>query len=241
MMVLHAHYAMVQLYSRVKIVAAFLNHIRKCVPIESHSSKNIGLQQNHELTNDQFFLSMNRSLNFGGISLLQSSKKNDNLMNVTDNHECVFDSTYYESNVDDFDEVDEITRSKIQFSLNQKLQPRVMFQVQMHNMIAKQGGPLCLYDRITSLMNSYLQSGQVLSTPFMSRRVLQKHLEKVYNTTALKPFHRTVYLSSGCKVTVPTFDVENMLLSLLLNDQMMTSSRCGARVGGAKTLKLLHF
>ena len=104
---------------------------------------------------------MNRSLNFSGISLLQSSKKNDNLMNATDNHEYVLDSTYDESNADDFDEVDEISRMKIPFSENEPLplQPHVMFQVQMHNMIAKQGDPLCLYDRNISLMNSYLQSG----------------------------------------------------------------------------------
>ena len=143
---------------------------------------------------------MDRSLNFGGISLLQSSRKSDNLMNVTDNHECVFDSTYDESNVDDFDEVDEITRLKIPFSVNQQLQPHVMFQVQMCNMIAKQVASLCLYDRIMSMMNSYLQSGQILNTPFMSSCVLQKHLESICNTTPLKPLHRTVSLSSGCKV-----------------------------------------
>ena len=120
-----------------KSCRSFLNHITKCDPIESHSSKNIGLQQSHELTNDQFFLSMNQLLNFGGISLLRSSKKNDNLINATDNHECVLDSTYDESNADDFDEVHEISSMKFPFSENQQLQPHVMFQVQMCNMIAK--------------------------------------------------------------------------------------------------------
>jgi hypothetical protein len=74
-------------------------------------------------------------------------------------------------------------------------------------------------------MNSYLQYGQILITPFISSRVLHKHLEKVYNTASLKPLHKTGSLSSGCKVTVPTFDVENMLLSMLINDQMMTSPK----------------
>jgi len=106
-------------------------------------------------------------------------------MNATYNHECVFDSTYDESNADDFDEVDEITSMKFQFSVNQQLQTHVMFQVQMRNMIAKQGAPLCLCDRIMSLMNYYFQSGQILNTPFMPIRVLQKHLESVYNTTPL--------------------------------------------------------
>jgi hypothetical protein len=116
---------------------SFLNHIRKCVPIESHSSKNIDLQKDLELPNYQLFLSMDRSLNFGGISLLQSSRKNDNLMNATDNHECEFDSTYDEGNGDDFIEVDEITSLKFPFSVNQQLQSLVMFQVQICNMIEK--------------------------------------------------------------------------------------------------------
>jgi len=203
---------------------SFLNHIRKCVPIGSQSSQKTGPHQSHELPNDQFFLSMNRSLNFSGISLLQSSKKNDNLMNATDNHEYVLDCPYDESNADDFDEVDEISSMKIPFSENDPLQPHVMFQVQMRNMIAKQGAPLCLYDRIMSLMNSYLQSGNYFNQPFMSSSVLQKHLESIYNTTPLKPLHRTVSLSNGSKVTVPTFDVENMILSMVMNDKMMTSS-----------------
>jgi len=94
----------------------------------------------------------------------------------------------------------------------------------MRNMIAKQGAPLCLYDRIMSLMNSYLQSVHYFNQPFMCSCALQKHLEGKYNTTQLKPLHRTVSLSSGCKVTVPTFDVENMILSMVMNDKMMTSS-----------------
>jgi len=163
----------------------FLNHIRKCVPIGSHSSKKTGLHQSHELPNDQFFLSMNRSLNFSGISLLQSSKKNDNLMNATDNHEYILDSPYDESNADDFDEVDEISSMKIPFSENDPLQPHVMFQVEMRNMLSKQGAPLCLYDRIMSLMNSYLQSGHYFNQPFMCSRALQKHLKSIYNTTPL--------------------------------------------------------
>jgi hypothetical protein len=58
----------------------------------------------------------------------------------------------------------------------------------------------------------------------MCSRALQKHLESIYNTTPLKPLHRTVSLSNGSKVTVPTFDVENMILSMVMNDKMMTSS-----------------
>jgi len=73
------------------------------------------LQQDLQLHNEKFFLSMDQSLNCGGISLLQLSRKNDNLMNGTDNHECVIDSTYDERNVDDFDEVDEITNMKFPF------------------------------------------------------------------------------------------------------------------------------
>ena len=80
-----------------------------------------------ELHNDQFFLSMDQSLIFGGISLLQSSRKNDILMNATDNHECVFDSTYDESNVDDFDEVDGITYMKISFSVESTIKATCHF------------------------------------------------------------------------------------------------------------------
>jgi hypothetical protein len=161
---------------------SFLNHISKCVPIGSQSSKKTGPHQSHELPNDQFFLSMNRSLNFSGISLLQSSKKNDNLMNATDNHEYVLDSPYDESNADDFDEVDEISCMKIPFSENEPLQPHVMFQVQMRNMIEKQGAPLCLYDRIMSLMNSYLQSGHYFNQPFTCVAVFYRNILKLYTT-----------------------------------------------------------
>ncbi len=106
-------------------------------------------------------------------------------MNGTDNHEYVLDSPYDESNADDFDEVDEISIKKIPFSENEPLQPHVMFQVEMRNMLSKHVAPLCLYDRIMSLMNSYLQSGHYFNQPFMCSRALQKHLKSIYNTTPL--------------------------------------------------------
>ena len=59
----------------------------------------------------------------------------------------------------------------------------------------------------------------------MSSHVLQNYIERAYSTIPLQPLHRTVSLSSGCKVTVPTFDVENMILSMVANEKMMNSSK----------------
>ena len=99
-----------------------------------------------------------------------------------------------------------------------------MFHVEMHNIIAKQAAPLSLYDKIISLMNSYHQSDQILNKQLMSSWVLQKHLGCVYNPSIpLKPLHWIFSLIHGRKVTVPNFDVENMILSMVMNAKMITS------------------
>ena len=76
--------------------------------------------------------------------------------NVTDEQEeVVFDSSN-ENKHDHFslDKVVDTNNNKnAPFSAFQPLQQDVMFQVQMCNIIAKQGDPLMLYERIMSLMN----------------------------------------------------------------------------------------
>jgi hypothetical protein len=62
----------------------------------------------------------------------------------------------------------------------------------------------------------------------MLNKALQNHIELVYQTKSLKPHQRVVSLSNGSKVTVPTYDVESMILSLLSHKKLMNNSNYAA-------------
>jgi hypothetical protein len=62
----------------------------------------------------------------------------------------------------------------------------------------------------------------------MLNKALQNHIELVYQTKSLKPHQRVVSLSNGSKVTVPTFDTESMILSMLTNKALMQESNYAA-------------
>ena len=221
---------------------SFLNHRRVCGQIVSTSV----LSSDH----DDFFTTMVRSQTYNGQSLLQSSIVNHNLNNNStnnnrnrsdDDNNSIFDSFLTHEFNDEKDAVmeadaeinavkcNDLTNTMLPFSNPTPLQPYALLGVQIRNIVSVHGAPVGMYDKIMSLMNTYVQSDQLASQPrLMSNKGLQRHIERLYHTDSLKPIHRTVSLSNGSKVTVPTFDVESMILSMLTNRKLMQESNYAA-------------
>jgi len=201
---------------------SFLNHRRVC-----HGEK---LPSDAFFDNDnKFFLSTNRSLNYDGQSLLQSAIHSSNVrMNddiIFNNNDCDYDYINESNDEMNISKDDDKSSRILPFSERTQLLPYAIFSVRVHNIISKHGAPLSMYDNIMSLMNSYVQSDSFGSQPpLMLNNGLQNHIERVYQTKCLKPFHRVVSLSNGSKVTVPTFDIESMILSILSHKTLMNNS-----------------
>ena len=217
---------------------SFLNHRRVC-----HGEK---FPSDAYFDNEKFFLSTNRSLNYEGQSLLQSAihsnvPMNDNI--TADNNDCDYDYTYESNDEINITKDDDKSSRILPFSERTQLLPYAIFSVRVHNIISKHGAPLSMYDNIMSLMNSYVQSDSFGSQPpLMLNNGLQNHIECVYQTKALKPIHRVVSLSNGSKVTVPTFDIESMILSILSHTTLMNNSNYapGYNIFLARRLIIIH-
>ena len=202
---------------------SFLNHTRVCGAGGYEERKKSIIPPSDMLpNNDNFFLSLYRSHSYGGHSLLQSGRQVNEWSDLDiysnqqyDNDHTSFTEYDYYSDDDNLERIDNPDQPT--------LQPHVMFGVQMRNIVAKHAAPLGMYNEITNLMNAYIQSEHIANQPpILSNKGLQSHLEGIYKTNHLKPFHRIVSLSNGSKVTVPTFDAESMILSILSSRSLMT-------------------
>ena len=83
-----------------------------------------------------------------------------------------------------------------------------------------------VFDEVVDLVNDYTQSGRLSmeSPPLTHRAAFLNAIEKQFESTPMKPKHVNVRLEDGQSATVSLFDVEAMILSLIMDDDLMNDS-----------------
>ena len=112
---------------------SFLNHIRTCRP--SHSS--------------EYLQTTNRGIHYDTRSLIQSNFVGD-LYNIID-YDTGSNDNYFEMG-DCLTDTNEIIEENI------NVQPSLVFQVEMRNIINRHAAPLGMYDELINLMNNFWMS-----------------------------------------------------------------------------------
>ena len=81
-----------------------------------------------------------------------------------------------------------------------------------------------MHDEVIDLVNNALTKGclHVNNPPLLNRQIFLTQVESVFQTKNLKPQHQHVKLSDGSVATVSTFDIEQMILSLITEDSLMS-------------------
>ena len=98
------------------------------------------------------------------------------------------------------------------------------FQIQLVDILQRHGCPMKMQDEVIDLINAGLRTGSLRSdNPHLhSRKKFLNQVEQIYETLGLKPQHQQVKLTDGSIVTVPTFDIEHMILSLISDALLMS-------------------
>ena len=159
----------------------------------------------------------NRGMNYDTRSLIQSNYVGEMYNNI--DYDTGSNDNYFEMG-------ESLTDTNGILEENINVQPSLIFQVEMRNIINRHAAPLGMYDELINLMNKFWMSNSCYHqfTPLMSRRVLTRQVEKMQNSYGMKPKHISVVLSDGRPATIPTFCVKNMILSLLMDKKLMNSN-----------------
>ncbi len=99
----------------------------------------------------------------------------------------------------------------------------------LHDLIMKHKASLQMFDNICNLVNDYTSSPEFLvNTKLQSRKSFLRSIEGSYRTWLLRPTNRpnnwNVRLHDGTIVTVPVFDMKEMLTSLLTDQTIMVDT-----------------
>ena len=79
-----------------------------------------------------------------------------------------------------------------------------------------------MYDEMVQLMNKYIVLPEFNRNIMLkTRKQFMEYSEKVFNIESLKPIYGNVKLCNNTVVTVPVFDAQSMILSLLHNPLIM--------------------
>ena len=100
----------------------------------------------------------------------------------------------------------------------------IPFQIELVEMLQKNGCSMKMHDDLINLINSGLTNGNLkdVNPPLLSRQKFVSQVERAFETTNLKPTHQQVELSDGSVATVSTFDIKQMILSLITDDSLMS-------------------
>ncbi len=99
------------------------------------------------------------------------------------------------------------------------------FQIILHDLIMKHKASLQMFDDICNLVNEYTSSPDFLvNTKLQSRKSFHHSVEGSYRTRLLRPYNRNVRLHDGTILTVPVFDMKEMLTSLLTDQTIMVDT-----------------
>jgi hypothetical protein len=99
------------------------------------------------------------------------------------------------------------------------------FQIMLHDLINKHKASLQMYDKICHLVNEYTSSPNFnCHSKLQSRKSFLKLIEDTNQTQTLKPTNVNLQLHSGTLVTLPVFDIKEMIISMLMDNTLMTES-----------------
>jgi hypothetical protein len=86
----------------------------------------------------------------------------------------------------------------------------------LNDLIMKHKASLQMFDDICNLVNQYTSSPDfVVNTKLQSWKSFLRSVKGSYRTWLLRPYNQNVRLHDGTIVTVPVFDMKEMLTSLL--------------------------
>ena len=96
------------------------------------------------------------------------------------------------------------------------------FQVDMNSLLDQNKASLTMYDKIIWLMNNYITSPEFNRNVMLkTRKQFMAYSEKLFNIESLKPTNGNVKLCDSTVVTVPVFDAQSMILSILHDPSIM--------------------
>ena len=95
----------------------------------------------------------------------------------------------------------------------------------LHDLIMKHKASLQMFDNICNLVNEYTSSPDFsVNTKLQSWKSFLRSVKGSYCTWLLRPYNRNVRLHDGTIVTVPVFDMKEMLTSLLTDQTIMVDT-----------------
>jgi hypothetical protein len=138
----------------------------------------------------------------------------------------------YISHTNDIVDTDDINDNNFQepfMSLNKPFSQQTnasnRFQLMLHDLVMKHRASLQIFDEICNLVNEYTASPDFsVMTKLPSRKSFLRSIKETYCTRGLRPTNRIVRLHDNSYVTVPVFDTNEMIISLLTDPLLMTDS-----------------
>jgi hypothetical protein len=99
------------------------------------------------------------------------------------------------------------------------------FQVMLHDLNMRHKASLQMFDDICHLVNEYTLSQDFsIHTKLQSRKSFLRYMEGSHCTHLLQPTNCNVTLHDGKTVTVPVFDMKEMLISILTDKTLMSNT-----------------
>ena len=96
------------------------------------------------------------------------------------------------------------------------------FQVELNSLFDRNKASLTMYDEMIRLLNAYIASSEFNRNIVLKcRKQFMAASEKMFNIQSLQPIHGNVTLCNNTAVTVPVFDAQAMILSLLHDPTIM--------------------
>jgi hypothetical protein len=217
-----------------------MKHIRHCQPISKFSSaSDIDLSRSLNplllLTTDGNSCNIDYSCN-----LYYNDQSTSDAISDTNqtyfNNECErshsnesfinhSDISPDEADSDDNEVIDDIIGSTANSSSKVINAATHRFQVLLHDLMMKHRTSLQLFDDICSLVNDYTSSHEFSSTSRMqTRKAFLCSIEHGHNGYGLQPTNMNVRLHDNSRVTVPIFNIKEMIISLLTDKSLMRES-----------------
>jgi hypothetical protein len=111
------------------------------------------------------------------------------------------------------------------FNLIESMPPNYQFQIDLQAILLNHRTNLKLQDEIVGLLQHYSHDNNLtFSTATLSSRAsFMTKLKRTMNTSSLKHEDVVVNLSSGTAATVSVFNLEAMIMSMLMDDLIMNS------------------
>jgi hypothetical protein len=99
------------------------------------------------------------------------------------------------------------------------------FQVMLHDLIMRHKAILQMFDDICHLVNEYTLSQDFsIHTKLQCRKSFLRYMEGSHQTHLLRPTNCNVTLHDGKNVTVPVFDMKELLVSILTDKTLMSNT-----------------